>query len=96
MHLRRGIKPGTIVTDYPVGEKRPYMIKVYGGRLVAEGLIEKDIVRILDEDASPEFFAWFADRFGLRSHARNTYVYDIEQSTAKLVWNSLIRKFHLK
>lgn len=47
MILRLGKKPGTIVTDYEPGQERAYMIEVYGGRLVAEGLTKEDAEQIV-------------------------------------------------
>jgi hypothetical protein len=44
--LKLGKIKGTVVEDYPKGEERPYMIEHYGGRLVAEGLTERDANRI--------------------------------------------------
>ena len=45
--MRRGNHPGSLVTDYPIGMERPYMINHYGGRVVALNLSEEDITDIL-------------------------------------------------
>jgi hypothetical protein len=45
--LEKGKIKGTVVTQYQVGEERPYLIEHYGGRLVAEGMSEEDIDGIL-------------------------------------------------
>lgn len=56
MKLRKGIQPGTIVTDYEPGAERPYMIKHYGGRLVASGMSEADIDSLVSKSESIEYF----------------------------------------
>lgn len=40
---RRGTLKGTIVTDYPEGDKRQYMINVYGGKPVVFGIAEENV-----------------------------------------------------
>jgi hypothetical protein len=46
---RRGKLKGTIIQDFLPGEERQFLINVYGGRLVAEGVKEEDMALLLGE-----------------------------------------------
>ena len=48
MILKKGKQPNTLVTKYHKGLERPYMINLYGGRLVAMNLSDSDLEYILE------------------------------------------------